>query len=182
MTQADPRSKTAVGELTEFLGTDLHDLCDAADAAIVDGGGFGWLVPPLREIMESYWKGVVLIPDRRLFVARLDDTIAGSGQLVRPARNNEANALCATLTTNFIAPWARGHGLAAKLLALIEKAALADGFAVLNLDVRETQQRAIQLYEQQGYQRWGSHPHYAFVEGHWVAGCYYYKTLTGETP
>ena len=34
---------TAVEVLTEFRGTDLNDLCDAAEAAIADGGGFGWV-------------------------------------------------------------------------------------------------------------------------------------------
>ena len=170
---------TEVQELNEFKGPDLHDLCDAAEAAIIDGGGFGWLQPPPREVMESYWRGVLLIPDRRVFVGRLDGVIAGSGQLVRPPRNNEASALSAQLTTFFFAPWARGHGLAAMLLEAVEKAAAADGFKLLNLDVRETQGRAIQLYEQKGYLRWGTHPCYVSVEGRWLTGYFYYKDLGG---
>ena len=45
---------------------DLDDLCDATDAAIVDGNGFGWLRPQPRDRMERYWKGVLLVPERRL--------------------------------------------------------------------------------------------------------------------
>ena len=103
--------------------------------------------------------------------------IVGSAQLVRPTRNNEAQALSAALTTNFVAPWARGHGLARSLTATAEDAARRDGFRVLNLDVRATQSAAIALYENAGYVRCGEHPHYARVAGKWVAGFFYYKDL-----
>lgn len=168
---------TVVERLETLAGPDLHDLCDAADAAIVDGGGFGWLKPPPREIMETYWKGVLLIPERELFAARLDNVIAGSAQLLRPGRNNEAGAHMGTLTTFFLAPWARGYGLARRLVEAVEARARELGFEVMNLDVRESQERAIQVYEQLGYVRWGSHPHYARVDGKWVTGHYYYKDL-----
>ena len=173
-------SDTTVEQLTALRGTDLHDLCDATEAAILDGGGFGWLTPPPRETMESYWSGVTLVPERRLFVARLDDTIAGSAQLVRAPRNNEAQSSCGNLTTFFIAPWARGHGLAPLLVQTVEDAARADKMKVLNLDVRETQQRAIQVYEQLGFRRFGEHPRYAFVGGRWLTGYYYWKDLDAD--
>ena len=88
---------TRIDKLEGFEGTDLDDLCDVTDAAIVDGGGFGWLKPPARSVLEAYWKGVLLVPERSLFVARLDGTISGSAQLVRPTRNNEARAVVAEL-------------------------------------------------------------------------------------
>jgi hypothetical protein len=55
-------ANVSVERLTEFAGPDLHDLCDAADAAILDGGGFGWLTPPQRHVMEAYLKGVMVVP------------------------------------------------------------------------------------------------------------------------
>ena len=115
---------------------DLHDLCDAAEAAIRDGGGFGWLKPPSRHTLEAYWKGVLLIPERVLFVARLDVVIAGSCQIHKPPRNNEAQGFACNLTTNFLAPWSRGHGLARQLIEIAERYARDAGFRVLNLDVR----------------------------------------------
>lgn len=172
-----PSPNAVVERLTEFAGADLHDLCDATEAAIRDGGGFGWLTPPPRHVMEAYWKGVLLVPERELFVARLDQTIAGSAQLLRPTRNNEAQATIGQLTTSFIAPWARGHGLARTLVLAIEDAARQASLRVLNLDVRETQEAAIQLYESLGYRRWGTHPHYAWVAGRWITGLYYCKDL-----
>ena len=169
-----------VERLSALEGGDLHDLCDAAEAAIQDGGGFGWLRPPPRHVMESYWRGVLLIPDREIFVARLDGTIAGSAQLQRAPKNNEAQALAGQLTTSFIAPWARGHGLARMLVEQVVAAAREAGLHALNLDVRETQRRAIQVYEQLGFLRWGTNPHYARVEGHWVAGHHYTKLLVAD--
>ncbi|HYG84720.1 MAG TPA: GNAT family N-acetyltransferase [Azospirillum sp.] len=159
---------------------DLDDLCDAADAAIRDGGGFGWVEPPPREVMERYWRGVLIVPDRFLFVARLDGVIAGSAQLVRPPRNNEAQAHACQLTTAFVAPWARGHKLARSLTLAVEHEARAMGFGILNLDVRETQQAAIAMYESLGFRRWGTHPYYARVGGRFVAGHYYFKDLTAS--
>jgi ribosomal protein S18 acetylase RimI-like enzyme len=169
-------------EIVERLRpSDLNDLCDAAHAAIADGGGFGWLVPPSREVLERYWKGVLVVPERMLFVIRLDGVIAGSAQLVRPPRNNEAQAHSATLTTAFVAPWARGHGLARTLTLAVEAAARETGVRVLNLDVRETQSAAVALYGSLGYRRIGRHPLYAMVDGVPVAGLYFFKDLSEAT-
>jgi ribosomal protein S18 acetylase RimI-like enzyme len=174
---AGPSAKLAVERATEIGEEDLHALCEAADAAIIDGGGFGWLQPPGRVAMESYFKGLLLVPGRELFLGRLNGVVVGSAQLVRPPRNNEAQAFAATLTHLFVAPYARGHGLARMLTQRVEEAARAWGYHVLNLDVRETQAAAIALYEALGYVRWGVHPVYARVGGHTVRGYYYYKLL-----
>jgi ribosomal protein S18 acetylase RimI-like enzyme len=173
------KSSIEVSKISEIGGSDLNDLCDAAEAAIEEGGGFGWLKPPPRQTLENFWRGALMVPERVVFIGRLDGVIVGSGQLVRPARNNEARALSATLTTNFVAPWARGHGLARALTATVEEAARRDGFLVLNLDVRATQQAAISLYENAGYVRYAEHPQYARVDDDWVAGYFYYKDLQG---
>ena len=167
----------AVNKVAELPDEDLQQLCEAADAAIIDGGGFGWVKSPGRLALESYFRGVLLVPERQLFVARLDDVIVGSAQLVRPPRNNEAQAFAATLMHAFIAPYARGHGLARLLHRRAEEGARALGYQVLNLDVRETQAAAISLYEGLGYQRWGEHPCYARVGGHTVRGIYFVKLL-----
>ena len=163
--------------LTKFDGNDLADLCDATEAAIEAGGGFGWLKPPPRTVLESYWTGMLLVPQTMLFAARLDGVICGSAQLMRPAGNNEAQAFQARLQHAFIAPWARGHGLARALMLSVEEEARRAGFTVLALDVRESQTAAIKLYESLGFSRWGSNPYYARVDGAYVAGLYYYKPL-----
>ena len=98
-------------------------------------------------------------------------------QLQEPPRNNEAQAHAALLTTLFVAPWARGHGISARLVQAVEKQAVELGYLVLNLDLRATQTAAIQVYESQGFERWGTNPAYALVEGEFVAGHYYSKQL-----
>ncbi len=170
----------AVELIEAFASGELHDLCDATDAAILAGGGFGWLAPPDRQLLETYWKGVLLVPERRLIVARLDGVICGSAQLYRAPRNNEAQAFAAQLQHAFVAPWARGHGLARMLTEKAEAVARDGGFEVLTLDVRETQERAIGIYESMGYVCWGTNPYYAKVDGRFVAGRYYWKRLTGN--
>jgi RimJ/RimL family protein N-acetyltransferase len=166
-----------VERISAFNDEELHDLCEAADAAILDGGGFGWVTPPGRQTLERYFKGLLLVPERELFAARLDGRLVGSAQLVRPPRNNEAQAFAAQLMHSFIAPYARGHGLARMLTHRVEEGARALGYHVLNLDVRETQEAAMTLYESLGYIRWGVHQAYARVGGRTVAGVYYYKLL-----
>lgn len=156
---------------------EMAELCEATDAAIIEGGGFGWLAPQGRATLERHFRGVLLVPERELFVARMDGHIVGSAQLVRPPRNNEAQAFAAQLTHAYIAPYARGFGLARLLMKRVEEYAAALGHRVLNLDVRETQSTAIALFEAVGYRHWGTHPFYARVDGRTVAGLHYYKLL-----
>ncbi|MCC7272151.1 MAG: GNAT family N-acetyltransferase [Alphaproteobacteria bacterium] len=177
MTARTLAATIAIDEATRFVKGELAELCEAAEAAIRAGGGFGWLAPPPRQVMESYWKGVLLVPERRLFLGRLDGVVAASAQLLRPSRQNEIQAHAATLTTHFVAPWARGHGLARELVVTVCAAARAEGFRLLNLDVRETQTAAIAHYESLGFVHWGTHPLYAMVDGAPVVGRYYYKRL-----
>ena len=172
-----PRAELLVEHLTEFTEEDLHALCEATSAAIIDGGGFGWVNPPGRMALETYFRGVLLVPERELFVARLNGLIVGSAHLVRPPRNNEAQAHAAHLMHSYIAPYARGHGLARLLTTCVEERARELGYHVLNLDVRETQDAAIRLYESLGFERWGVHPDYAFVRGQPVRGFFYSKRL-----
>lgn len=181
MSDARSGARISVERLERYSGNDLDDLCDATERAIVDGGGFGWLRPPPRQVLENYWKGMLLVPERRLVVGRLDGIVAGSAQLARAPRNNEAQAFAGTLSGTFVAPWARGHGLGHDIVAEIERLAREMGLAVLNLDLRDTQQAAIRLYEQMGYRRWGTHPVYARVDGRIVPGHYYFKPLDGDT-
>lgn len=179
VTALKPVPSVELVEATLSTG-DLHDLCDATDAAIEAGGGFGWVNVPARDIIERYWQGVAAMPTRRLFVARLDGTICGAAQLVFPPKNNEAQSFAAQMTGFFIAPWARGQGLSRMLLDYVEKHTRREGYAVLNLDVRETQSAAIALYESAGYVMVGVHPYYAKVNDEIIKGRYYYKVLSPQ--
>lgn len=177
---ADKSASTSVERLTQIDEVDLQDLCTATVEAIRDGNGFGWLEPPRRSVLEAYWKGVVLMPERELFVAWLNGRMVGSVQLARPSRHNQAQGHIARLTTFFIAPGARGHGLAREMLWAAEAVAVEDGYQQLELDVRKTQKAAIQLYERHGFIRWGERQAYAMVEGEAITGYFYSKVLDGR--
>lgn len=159
---------------------ELLELCEATNAAIIEGGGFGWLEPQGQDILMRHFRGVLLVPERELFLARLDGRVVGSAQLVRPPRNNEAQAIGAQLTHAYVAPYARGFGLARKLIRFVEERAAGLGHRVLNLDVRETQLAAIQIFEALGYVKWGTHPAYARVRGQIVQGHFFMRMI--ETP
>ena len=167
----------AVERVDSLAPHDLASLCEATNAAIVEGGGFGWVEAQSRSALERHFRGILLVPEREFFIARLDGEVVGSAQLVRPARNNEAQAFSAQLAHAFIAPYARGFGLARLLVRRVEERAANMGIRVLNLDVRATQDVAITLFEGLGYTRWGTHPAYARVGGQTVAGHFYFRVV-----
>ncbi|MES2984487.1 MAG: GNAT family N-acetyltransferase [Pseudomonadota bacterium] len=169
--------KLSVEKKTTLSDNDLNELSIATEDAITDGIGFNWMTPPMRETIESYWRGVMMVPTRSLFVAKLDNAIAGSIQLLRPSKSKETSAFAATIEAHFVAPWARGHGLAPMLLEAAEREAAKEGFAVINLSVRETQARALEVYRTHGYLEWGTMPYYEFVNASMVSGHFFYKKL-----
>ena len=172
---ANPRIEVA--QVERLHKRALAELCEAAAAAINDGAGFGWVKPPQPDAFERYWRGVTVVPERVLFIGRLDGVVAGSVQLVSAPPQKEAWRLSCLIDTHFVAPWARGHGLARLLLEAAEAEAHARSFKVMNLSVRVTQEAAIALYESLGFARWGTHPKYAHVKGEPIAGHYYCKDV-----
>jgi len=177
MTQKPMEPLPVVDRVESLSDQDIRDLCDATEAAILGGGGFGWVDVPPRENLDRYWRGVIAMPARVLLIARLDNVVCGTCQLWKPPSNNEAQAHVVQLTTHFVAPWARGHGLARKLVEKAEIEAKAEGFAVINLEVRETMTRAIEIYEGLGFLRFGTHPYSVRLTGENLAGHYYYKVI-----
>ncbi|MFM9890158.1 MAG: N-acetyltransferase family protein [Rickettsiales bacterium] len=177
LAEAKPSPKLLVEKKAALSAPELNELCVATEDAIRDGIGFNWMAPPLRETLESYWGGVMMVPSRTLFVGKLDGVIAASVQLLRPSKTKETSAFAANVEAHFVAPWARGHGLAPQLLEAAEREAAKDGFSVVNLSVRETQARALEVYRSHGYVEWGTMPYYEFVNASMVSGHFFYKKL-----
>ncbi len=169
--------KLLIEKKTTLSATEIDELCTATEDAIRDGIGFHWMAPPMRETLESYWNGVLMVPSRTLLIGKLDGVVAGSIQLVRPSKTKETSAFAATVEAHFVAPWARGHGLAKMLLAEAEREAARDGFSVINISVRETQERALSVYREHGYTEWGTMPYYEYVNASMVSGHFFYKKL-----
>lgn len=172
-----PAHKLLVEKKTTMTDAELNELCIATEDAIRDGIGFNWLTPPMRETLESYYRGVLMVPSRSLFIAKLDGTTAGAIQLMRPSKAKETSAFAVGVEAHFMAPWARGHGMALMLLDAAEREAAKEGFSVINLSVRETQTRALEIYRTHGYNEWGTMPYYEYVNASMVSGHHFYKKL-----
>ncbi|MCK5384863.1 MAG: GNAT family N-acetyltransferase [Alphaproteobacteria bacterium] len=168
---------TSVEHVKEFHSGDLNDLCDAADASIADGNGLGWLDLPIPEEMKRYWNGIVPMPSRDLFVARLDGVICGACQTVKPRLRNEAQGFHIQIITHFVAPWARDRNFTRQLFGLAEEFAIENGFKIINLDIRETLTETMRLYEMLGFRRYGEHPAHTIVDGKVLKGYYYTKII-----
>ncbi len=171
-----------VESLKEFKGSDLTDLCEASESSFLDNSlsfsiGTSRTKMPTRQQLESYWRGVLLVPERELIVGRIDGVIASSIQLLKPAPNNQTSYFSGSVDHHFVAPWARGHGLAKALIIAVEEKAKESGLTVLRLSVRENLIAAIKLYESFGYQKWGTLDKYEKVENKMLAGFFYYKDL-----
>ena len=52
-----------------------------------------------------------------------------------------------------------------------------DNIKSLQLAVRETQDAAIKLFTGKNYIKWGENPYYAYINGSFIKGYYYYKNL-----
>ncbi len=167
----------SVDTLSQLSEVDLADLCNITEQAISAGGGFGWLRVPTREILNDYWKKTTDNKLNNLVVGRLNGVIAGTLQLSYEAPNIESRKNIAQIKRHFVAPWARGYGLAKSMIDFSEKKAKEENIKSIQLSVRETQDAAIQLFSGKEYKVWGENPYYAFINGSFVKGIYFYKNL-----
>ena len=163
--------------LKKISDLDLADLCNITEQAIKAGGGFGWLSVPTRATLNKYWNGLVLINSKRLIVGRLNGHIAGALQLSFQSQNNEAQKNIANIQSHFVAPWARGYGLAKAMIDFAIKSSKENNYKCLQIDIRETQEAAIQLFKSKGFVQWGTNPYYAFINGKFIRGLYFYKNI-----
>ena len=179
MSMGTPKIK--IEKVKKLNVIDLEDLCDATIATMQETTGFNIGTTSIdvveREKILTYWAGVLLVPERILFVARLDGTIAGSLQLVKPAPSNQISSFSCSIDNHFVVPWARGQGISNLLLEHVEKEAKMLGYLVIKISVRETREAAIKVFEKREYIKWGTIPKYEIDQGKIVAGFYYYKEL-----
>jgi len=169
--------KINVENLKKISDLDLADLCNITEQAIKAGGGFGWLSVPPRNMLKNYWNGLILINYKKLLVGRLNGAIAGALQITFQPPNNEAQKNIANIQSHFVAPWARGYGLAKALVDFAISFSKENNAKCLQLDIRETQEAAISLFESKGFIKWGENPYYAFVNGKFIKGLYFYKNI-----
>ena len=176
-TQLKEKINISVDNIETLTDVDLADLCNITEQAIKAGGGFGWLTIPPIETLKKYWNGLVLIKSNILIVGRLNGTIAGASQISFYPPNNEAQKNISKIQSHFVAPWARGYGLAKAMIDRALEISKENNKKSIQLDIRETQSAAIQLFENKGFSKWGENPSYAFINGTRIKGFYYYKDL-----
>jgi ribosomal protein S18 acetylase RimI-like enzyme len=173
--------KLQVSKIKNWNQMDIEDICDATIDTMKETMGFNIgthdSTHAQRSSIISYWEGVVLVPERVLFVGRLDGTISGALQLLKPAPSNQTSSFSCSIDNLFVASWARGMGLSNLLLEAAEKEAKDLGFSLIKLSVRENRQSAIELFERRGYKKWGVLPKYEVNQGNIVAGFFYYKEI-----
>lgn len=157
----------------------LEELCSATALAVSDGGGFGWMATPTFEVLSAHWQSVLADPLRELFLARVAGEVAGSVQLARVGRSSESRRHSATVLALFVAPQYRRRGYASMLMRTLESYALTVGVRQLNLVVRQSQTSALALYRALGFQHWGTHPRYAYVDEGYIAGLHFDKLIAG---
>lgn len=172
-----------VMEAIALTSAELDELCHAALSTMNDSKGFfiGFkrnCDGDIKYYLEKYFAGVLLIPERALYIAKFDNLIAGSIQLVFPNSKKETSSFSCVVENHFVAPWARGHGIATALLKYAEFMAKQKGFSLIKLSVRGDKQGAIKLYENNEYINWGNLPYYEIIDGQYMDGKFYYKLLS----
>ena len=175
--QLKEKINISVDVLKDLSEVDLADLCNITEQAISAGGGFGWLRVPTRIVLNQYWKKITDDHLNNLVVGRLNGVIAGTLQLSYEAPNIESRKNIAQIKRHFVAPWARGYGLAKSMIDFSEQKAKEDNIKSIQLAVRETQDAAVQLFSSKNYKIWGENPYYAFINGSFVKGIYFFKNL-----
>ena len=176
-TQTKEKINISVDTIRDLSEIDLADLCNITEQAISAGGGFGWLRVPTRQVLNQYWNKITNDNLNNLVVGRLNGVIAGTLQLSYEAPNIESRKNIAQIKRQFVAPWARGYGLAKSMIDFSEQKAREENIKSIQLSVRETQDAAIQLFSNKNYKVWGENPYYAFINGSFVKGIYFYKNL-----
>jgi len=176
-TQLKEKINISVDTLTKLSEVDLADLCNITEQAISAGGGFGWLRVPTRQVLNEYWQKITDDHLNNLIVGRLNGVIAGTLQLSYEAPNIESRKNIAQIKRQFVAPWARGYGLAKSMIDFSEQKAKEENIKSIQLSVRETQDAAIKLFSGKDYEVWGENPYYAFINGSFIKGIYFYKNL-----
>ncbi|WP_423798540.1 GNAT family N-acetyltransferase [Neobacillus sp. SAB-20_R2A] len=152
----------------------LNELSALLIQVVEDGASIGFL-PPLEEnVARKYWESV-LNPEVILFVAKINNIIAGSVQLhLCSKQNGKHRAEIAKLMTH---PHYRRNGIGRLLMEKAHETAKQMGRTLIVLDTREGDP-SNRLYTSFGYIQAGRIPKYALSEnGNLDATIIYYKMI-----
>ncbi|MEW9052451.1 MAG: GNAT family N-acetyltransferase [Neobacillus sp.] len=165
-----------IEELTS-IETHIDSLTDLLVQTVDDGASIGFLPPMKQSDARDYWQ-TVCSPNVILFIATLNNEIAGTIQLHLCSKQNGLHrAEIAKLMTG---PNARRKGVGRSLMKAAEERAMEEGRTLIVLDTREGDPSNL-LYQSLGYIQAGKIPHFALSgEGELDTTVIYYKELKKE--
>ncbi|MBU8918400.1 GNAT family N-acetyltransferase [Neobacillus sp. 114] len=157
-----------------YIEEHLNELSALLIQVVGDGASIGFLPPLGENVAKGYWESV-LNPEVVLFVAKINNIIAGSVQLhLCSKQNGRHRAEIAKLMTH---PHYRRNGIARLLMEKAHETAKQMGRTLIVLDTREGDP-SNSLYTSLRYIQAGRIPKYALSEnGDFDATIIYYKMI-----
>ncbi|MGE6754009.1 GNAT family N-acetyltransferase [Rossellomorea sp. NPDC071047] len=152
----------------------MEELSELLMKVVDDGASIGFLSPMARAAAMDFWQHA-LKPHVILFVAWVDETIAGTVQLHLCTKQNGTNR--AEIAKMMVHSKFRQKGIARSLMQTAEKRAKEEGRTLLILDTVEGAP-SNHLYKSLGYIQGGRIPDYAASPfGELEATIIYYKQV-----
>ena len=176
--------ETAAGIELAVLSADAlaageGDLTRLLRECVNGGASLGYLAPLPDEHAVRYWRSIAPQIDsgvRLVLVARDGGRIVGSGQLQFEQKPNGVHR--AEVCKLMVLPSHRRRGIAARLMAELERYARQRAIVLLYLDTSEGRSGACALYESIGFTYAGGIPHWALdPDGTPAANAIYFKLL-----
>ncbi|PEP63522.1 GNAT family N-acetyltransferase [Bacillus pseudomycoides] len=158
----------------KLLDEDIEELSELLKTVVNDGASIGFLPPLEQEESTKYWQ-TVLAPEVILFIAKINNKVAGSVQLHLITKPNGIHRaeICKLMThPNF-----RRNGIGRSLMQKAEERAKQESRSLLVLDTREGDP-SNRLYKSLDYQESGKIPEYAISpNGELDTTVIYYKFI-----
>ncbi|MGE6343892.1 GNAT family N-acetyltransferase [Bacillus mycoides] len=166
--------RSIVIEEIQRLDEDLEELSELLKTVVNDGASIGFLPPLEQKEATNYWQ-TVLAPEVILYVAKINNEVAGSIQLHLVTKPNGIHRaeICKLMTH----PNYRRNGIGRLLMQKAEERAKQENRSLLVLDTREGDS-SNRLYKSLGFQESGKIPGYAISpNGELDATVIYYKMI-----
>ncbi len=166
--------RNLVIEEIKQLENDMEELSKLLKTVVNDGASIGFLPPLEQKESIKYWQ-TVIAPEVILYVAKINNELAGSIQLHLVTKPNGIHRaeICKLMTH----PSFRRNGIGRLLMQKAEERAKQENRSLLVLDTREGDP-SNRLYKSLEYQKSGKIPKYAISpNGSLDATVIYYKFL-----
>jgi ribosomal protein S18 acetylase RimI-like enzyme len=161
-------------EEIQVIDKDIEELSNLLKLVVDDGASIGFLPPMKLTEATKYWRNVLKL-DVILFVARINNQLAGSVQLhLDTKENGRHRAEIGKLMTD---PNFRRNGIGRSLMQKAEYRAKQENRSLIILDTREGDP-SNNLYQSLNYIEAGKIPYYAkSANGELHTTVFYYKNI-----